>query len=192
MNFYILLNLKERMRVFIAIDLGPEIKEKVARVIRELEQTGAKATWTKQENLHLTLKFLGDVSQEHVKEIEGRVNMLVQKEKLFSLTLEGLGFFGSQQNPRVIWIGVTSQGVLSLMQELNKALDHLHPETREPKAHLTLGRVKVVNRSLLEKLKEQKDVKIGETNVKDVRLKQSVLTRSGPVYKDVNVFPLEG
>lgn len=182
------------MRLFIAIDLDERIRASAWEAVQPLRKEPVDVKWVEQENLHLTLKFLGEVGEAQVKEIEGKVAEVVQGHASFPITLGGLGYYGDSHHPRSLWIGVkeNEEKILKLMADLDAALDYVNENPREPSAHLTIGRVRSGRNQelLLEKLRELKDVKVGEMDVKMIALKRSVLGEKGPQYSDMKVFPL--
>jgi len=182
------------MRLFIAIDLEDGVKEKVMEIIKTLSEGDFDVKWVDSQNLHITLKFLGEVAENDVKVIEEKMKEIVKDLKPFKIGLHGVDSFGSEKYLKVVWVGMTEGEniVKELMMKMNKEFEHVKKDTFPPSAHLTIGRSKSGrNRELLlEKLKEYSDVKLCETNVNDIKLKQSILKREGPEYSDVKVFEL--
>jgi len=183
------------MRLFIAVGLTEEIRRRAVEVINQLKGLDIDVKFTEPENLHFTLKFLGEVHEQGVKEIESAISAAIKDFKPFRVSVEGLGYFGSPRHVKTLWIDTASPGreeLVKLASRLNAGLDHVRHEDREPKPHLTIGRVRSGrNReALLAKLAEMKHVKLGEMDVKLVKLKQSVLSREGPHYTDIKVFEL--
>lgn len=182
------------MRLFVAIDLPEAVKEKAAFVIGKLKELGIDVKFTESENIHFTLKFLGEVSEDRVKEIEGIISNALGRTKPFRVSVEGIGYFGKPEYIKTIWVdtGEGREELVKLARAMNEALNDIRQEYREPKPHLTLGRVKSGrNReALLDKIEELRHVKFGEMDVKLVKLKQSVLSREGPQYTDLRSFRL--
>jgi len=182
------------MRLFLAIDLPDDIIEKIKEIQKKIIHMNTDTNTTKPENLHITLKFLGEVEEHNVDEIEKTVSDVVRKFCRFRVSVEGLGYFGKQDYIRVVWIG-TGEGrerLVKLMTALNRELNHIRREDYEPFPHITLARIKSGrNReSLLHEIERLKDVKLGEFDVKKIKLKQSVLTKNGPIYTDLKCFRL--
>ena len=184
------------MRTFIAVDISPEIRQKAVEIIGQLEELGADVKFTEPENLHFTLKFLGEVSDDRVNEITDVVSAALAKNSFrqFRISVDGLGYFGNPGHIKTLWIdtGEGREDLVKLAGALNASLDHVRHEDREPKPHITIGRLKSGrNReALLKKIEELKHVKLGHMDVKLVKLKQSVLSRKGPHYTDLKVFEL--
>ncbi len=183
------------MRMFIALEPGMEAAEALEGTIRDLKDSCHGVKWVEPANLHVTLKFLGEVPDTDVKEVERVVKECVKVFRPFRLEVKGLGFFGSERRPKVIWAGLGggSGTVKELMVSLDSALSGFRVNEHPPSAHVTLGRVKPgsFTGKLMEKVKEMKDVKFGETNVKLVKMKKSVLGRQGPLYGNVGEAPLK-
>jgi len=184
------------MRTFIAVDITPEIRQKAVEIAGQLMDLDIDMKFTDPENLHFTLKFLGEVSDDRVNEIADSISAALAENnfKQFRVSVEGLGYFGNPNHIKTLWIdtGEGREELVKLASTLNASLDHVRHEEREPKPHLTIGRVKSGrNReALLKKIEELKHVKLGEMDVKLVKLKQSVLSSKGPTYTDLKVFEL--
>jgi 2'-5' RNA ligase len=183
------------MRIFIAIDISEELREKIADIERKLHSNEFDVKFIEPKNLHITLKFLGDVKEEQINEICNVLEQVSKNFKKFKLFINGLGYFGSPKYIRVIWLGVENgeSEIVSLIKILDEKLMHIRRnEFSRPSPHLTIGRVKTGrNREkLLQKINEFKDVKIGEMIVNEIKLKESVLTKKGPIYTDLKCFKL--
>ena len=177
------------MRLFIAIDIPSELKGKIKLIRDEINTKNVDVKFVEPENLHLTLKFLGEVNEDHAKDIESAISDILKGTGPFKVNLEGIGFFGSPSYIRVIWVGLKEGHgeVTRLMEMLNERLGNIRNEALKPSPHLTIGRVRSgKNKDLLYKeLIKMKDWKIGGIEVKEIKLKQSQLARGGPTYSDV-------
>lgn len=189
------------MRLFIAVDITDEIRERVEQIINQIKELDVDVKFTESQNLHFTLKFLGEVpstidGEDGVKNIESSISKAISDIRPFKISIQGLGYFGSPKHIKTLWIDTASPGrevLVKLAGQLNASLDHIRHEEREPKPHLTIGRIKSGrNReTLLNYIEQNKHVKLGEMDVKLVKLKQSILSREGPHYTDLKVFELE-
>jgi len=184
------------MRLFLAVEVVEDIRRKIGEVINEIKELNADVKFTKIENLHYTLKFLGEVYEQHVNGIEKIIIDTIRNKpiKPFDLSIQGFGFFGNSSHIRAIWID-SEQGheeLVKLAKAMNEALNHIRRDDREPKPHLTVGRVRSDknNEKLLEKIKLLTNVKFGYMHVKQIKLKQSVLSTEGPYYTDLKAFEL--
>ncbi len=182
------------MRLFIAIDLHSELREKITNLIQKLKATGADVKWVEPENLHITLKFLGDVEEERIDEIREIVRSSLSNQKAFDIEIDGMGFFENEKYLRVIWIGLSKgkERVMELMDILNRALNHIRHERLKSAAHITIGRVRSGKnkQALLDAIKKLSTLDIGSQIVKEIAIKQSQLTKQGPVYRDVEILKL--
>lgn len=181
------------MRCFVAIDLDRDLAKHVKEIQSEIGNLDVDVKFVEPENLHFTLRFLGEVDESEIGVIKNSIEGVLKEIGTFKISIQGLGYFGGQKYVRTLWLDVNEgKGeFVKLMKNVNECLGsgkgNMSP-------HLTIGRVKSGrNRELLVGfIKKFKDVKMGEMIVKDVKLKKSVLTRSGPVYSDLVVFKLEG
>ena len=132
-------------RTFIAIELGASAAATVERLIHELQQQVDGVRWSRREQLHLTLKFIGDLDHRQLPALCGQLRVACAEVEPFAVLLQGLGTFPKDRPPRVVWAKV-QQGADSLQQlsrQLTTALQDfgLRRETRAYTPHLTLGRV---------------------------------------------------
>ena len=186
------------MRAFIAIQLPEEIKNIIGNIQDELKQARADVKWVKPENIHLTLKFLGDIEQDLVNKINSILEGITQKSSSFNLCLSSLGAFPKLQYARVIWIGLTNdKRVSEIANDLEKDMLKigLPCESRPFSSHITLGRVRSgLNRKVLvEKLEFlNKDLSFPspEFKVSSITLFKSTLTPQGPIYEVIFDCPL--
>ena len=148
--------------------------------------TGADLKVVEAENVHLTLKFLGEIPEARAMEVAGTVREMSFSP--FSFKVEEVGVFPSASRPNVVWAGITD-GVAELsrvFQDLETRLSGLgfERERRRFSPHLTICRVRSGrNRAqLVAEIEGLRDMVFGSVNVDRVTLKKSVLTRQGPVY----------
>ena len=176
------------MRAFVALELPKNLRERMGEVSRALNAGGAKVRWVHPDQMHLTLRFLGDISMDQAETMKRAVRdaVALQPEPL-KLGIGGLGAFPNRRNPRVIWVGINPHAGLATVQRI---IDEaavgtgVEPENRAWAPHLTLGRIKFVeNHSPL--LKRLKSVRV-ETfyyTCDTVTLYESTLTPEGPLYR---------
>jgi len=176
----------ERIRAFIAIDIDdPTLISKMVNVQESLSELGARIKFVEPENIHITLKFLGEISSVLVERVKDILNQLTFEP--FTIKIEGLGVFPNISRPRVIWLGVSegASKVIEIQKFLEAKLIKLgfRKEREQFIPHITIGRVKGGNyERLRKKIVELKDVLIGNFLVNSVRLKRSTLTSRGPIY----------
>ncbi len=176
------------IRSFIAIELPTETRSGLERITGKLKASAGDVRWVKTDDIHLTLKFLGDVEEERIAEIGGCIEHCVQAISPFPLAVRGLGAFPSDHSPQVIWIGAADEsGSLSRMQRtLEDGLSRLgfKKEKRPFSPHLTLGRLKsprgkdAVRRALA----EFKNADCGSCTAEAVCLFKSELKLGGAVH----------
>jgi 2'-5' RNA ligase len=182
--------MKQRVRTFIAVEMSEEVRAAAARVIRRLARCEANLKWVEPENMHLTLKFLGEVDTLEIPEVCRAVAEAVTEVPSFSFDLAGVGAFPKIERPRTVWLGVTSgaEGLIELHKRIEKGLKKLGypPEGRKFSPHLTLGRARRAGPGLAELSKllpTLADEKAGTTVVDEVTVFSSELTREGPIYQ---------
>ncbi len=182
-----------RIRIFIAIELRAEIRSGLAAVQEVLKKSGADVKWVKPKNIHLTLKFLGHISEPQLKDVFKAADESIKETAPFSLLFSGLGAFPKSNNPRVVWVGVEEgkEKLSRINQNLEGILKRngFPAEEREYHPHLTLGRVKSSQNKakLIGSLKSEKDYYIGSMEAKKITVMQSILKSEGPEYKPLHV-----
>jgi len=183
------------MRAFVALEVdNPTVLDALVGAQMKLSSTGADLKLVERENLHFTLKFLGEVPDSLAEEAASRLKGLSSRGG--KVSVEGVGAFPNPGRPRVLWAGVSPSDegtVISIAGEVLSRLKGVgEDDQRGFKAHLTLARVRSDRgaQRLAAAIGELSSTKFGETNLASVKLKSSQLTSSGPVYRDVGVFPL--
>lgn len=181
------------MRAFISIDLPDELKEKLASFQEELKKKDIlKGKFVEKENLHLALKFLGEISEQEANKISEVLEELCKKQKAFILSLKGIGAFPSESYVRVCWIGIDkgSYEIKELSKKINKAIGS--KEENEFIGHITLARVKAVldKKKLAELFEKYRNAEFGRFEVRSIKLMKSELTEKGPIYSLIDEFHL--
>lgn len=180
---------QKKIRTFVAIDLSSDITEGLKTLQNKLiNECPGKIAWVKPENIHLTLKFLGEIEEGRREQIFLSLKEVTSKYSPFDVVIKGLGCFPRIENPRVIWVGMTCEGdeLFSLQKDVETCLNKLgFPEDkRKYHAHLTLGRVKVLKERMRWKeiVGSFRDVEVGTLNVEKTVLFKSTLKPAGAVY----------
>ncbi|MGI6548833.1 MAG: RNA 2',3'-cyclic phosphodiesterase [Syntrophomonadales bacterium] len=186
------------MRLFFAIDIPPEIKPQVIAARNQLARGVRGIKWVEDHNLHLTMKFLGEVPDGQVKDITDTVRRTLVRYPGFRLEVGSPGFFPNNKNPRVIWLEIKGNTKSAL--GIGRAIDDsLLPfgfdEEKRRQLHLTLGRVRSDN-SVEDLLRNARGF-TGFASKPDFEVHQLVLYRSqltnrGPFYTPVEKFVLNG
>lgn len=173
------------MRCFISIDLPREIIEKIKKIQDNLPEFIGKKT--EPENLHLTLKFLGEIFDEKVELVKEKLKEI--KIVKFETEIDSIGIF-SEDYVRIVWLHLTNCD--ALQKEIDKSLKGLFKPEQRFMSHLTIARVKNLKDrgEFLEKLNKIKIPKI-KFVVDNFKLKSSALKAEGPVYEDIKVYNLK-
>lgn len=184
------------IRCFVAMELPLEVQAELAQTVARLKSTGADVKWVEPENVHLTLKFLGEVPHPKVLQLGISLAALCQRRAIVS-RLGGLGAFPVLHRPRVIWAGLDMG--LDDLGDLHQAVEDMmadlgfQREEREFFPHLTLGRVRS-NRNaaelanLITTVRPQPMEFIFGTLI----LMKSTLTPEGPLYQPLQTIELTG
>jgi RNA 2',3'-cyclic 3'-phosphodiesterase len=130
------------MRLFVAFDLTPEVRERIAKFLATLRDAHPGARWVRAENLHLTLKFIGEVDESRVSDFRAALSGTRSPERV-QMDFRDTGFFPNEKRPHVFWIGINaSSNVSGLAAQIDERFAALgvERETREFRPHLTLAR----------------------------------------------------
>ena len=179
------------MRAFVAVFPPPEVREALAGAARELPVSG-EVRWIRPENVHLTLKFLGDVPEDDLHRIAGVLDPLRLRHEPFEARLSGFGGFPSAERARIVWAGIGegSGALRALARDVDASLEALGFE-REDRAyvpHLTLGRAR--GRPVALGVVETPSNIVG-FRVRSVELVESVLgAGGGAAYTTKATYPL--
>jgi len=179
------------MRCFIAIDLPEEVKVEIIKVQRQIPLDNLKLKFVEKENLHLTLKFLGELEDFRIQKIKEKLKEISFHS--FKVKLANTGIFPSESFIRVIWIGVNpDEKVLQLQKEIDeKLLEIGFRKEKQFSAHVTIARVKFVEDKIA-LIKNMKAIKIKpiEFSINSFKLKKSILSKQGHIYGDVLEFKI--
>ena len=184
------------MRTFVAVELPEGIKNQIATVQAELRRIPAQVSWVKPGNIHVTLKFLGEVPENKIEEVFSATEAGCRGIKKFRMGLKGLGGFPNLQRPRVIWVG-TSAGekeITELQEKVEKELEKtgFPKEDRKFTPHFTIGRIKMPKG--IEELSQavgKIEFATEEFEVKEVVVMQSQLNPAGAIYTPLKKIALE-
>ncbi|MBM3228307.1 RNA 2',3'-cyclic phosphodiesterase [Candidatus Pacearchaeota archaeon] len=174
-----------KKRIFIAIDFPSEILKEIAKIQEKLPEFIGKKT--EIFNLHLTLKFLGEVEAEQIEKIKRKLHEI--KIKKFKAEIGELGVFSSKFI-RILWLSL--RGCEKLQKEIDEKLADLFEKEKRFMGHLTIARIKKIE-DKKKFLNLFKNIKISpiEFEIKEFKLKSSILEFKNPKYKDIGIYPLE-
>jgi len=178
-------------RIFIAVPLGAALRGAVRTLEQRLEAAGVALKWIEPQNLHFTLRFLGQISPAQLARVRRATREGVREAEAFRISLAGIGAFPSARRPQVVWVGVAA-GVEQL-RDLARRLDDSLARERFPKEprpfqpHLTLARIREPGRatSLEASIAPLAGVEVGEQDIRWVTVMESHLRPSGALYVPV-------
>ena len=173
------------MRTFVAIEISSnEIIDSISKFQSEIN---INAKPVEPHNLHFTLQFLGEISQEIVEKVMVSLNSV--KFSRFMVNFKGVGAFPKSEFPRVIWVGTDENGGNSLIELAKKVENVLTPlgfSIDKPfKPHITVFRIKNKIGDISKELDKFKSVDFGTQEITGFKLKQSILSSKGPAYSDL-------
>lgn len=184
-------------RLFIAADIieGEKLIDLFVKLKEVLSEDGIR--WVNSNNLHLTLKFLGETEELLIPSINEKLYDVTADFNPFIFQLKGLGYFGSKNDPRILFIKIENGEVLKRISIcINEKLKEtgIEKEEKDFNAHLTLGRIKSLKnrKKFYTEIEKYSNNFIQEVEINKIILYESFLTREGPIYKVVQKFPLKG
>jgi RNA 2',3'-cyclic 3'-phosphodiesterase len=180
------------MRLFVALEIPSTVRENLAELLKTLRAVSPQTRWVRPENLHVTLKFIGEVPEAKLSAIQNSL-MGVRSDRPVTLDFQRLGFFPNEKHPRVFWAGIeTSADLKTLAADIESAMEKLGiPREQRPfSPHLTLARFEP--RRLPEKLRtaiqENAARDFGSLRTSQFHLIESNLKPSGAEYTTVESF----
>ncbi|MCS7192022.1 MAG: RNA 2',3'-cyclic phosphodiesterase [Armatimonadetes bacterium] len=182
------------IRSFVALELSEDVRERLKDLLQQLRQTKAAVKWVEPENLHLTLKFLGEVPESQIEEIVNALKSIAQATLTFSFTVCGVGGFPNLNRPKVLWAGVeASENLMTLQRMVEQAMERLgfSPEERTYHPHITIGRVKAMVGIEEVKMILSKNLGtvFGVVPANHLTLFRSDLSKEGPTYTPLAKLP---
>ena len=188
--------MKNRLRTFIAVSLSLSVLSGIEKLMRTLQSDLKGVHWVEPKNLHITLKFLGDVPLNDLPQLIRAVTQWTQKIYSFDINFQDFGVFPNRESPKTIWIGIR-EGAAELGQLAEQINEGLIPlgfpkEARRFSPHLTIGRVKksLHDLPLIPILDKQQKRSFGSCSVSEIQIFSSELTRRGPLYDELAAIPL--
>lgn len=187
-------------RLFAAIELPDEVRERVAEVAARLRAAGWRARWVNPAGMHLTLKFYGNVPVSRIGSLRTALGSALAPTAPCTVQARGAGVFPGLRRPRVLWLGVDGQlDRLKAAQQVVEdasAAEGFAPEERAFNPHLTVARFQPEDLASLDdlerRLREIAALPGLEVPVRQVTLFRSELRRTGAIYTPIEQFPLRG
>ena len=176
------------MRNFIGIDLPKDIKNYLFNLQNELKkELSAKIKWVSKKNLHITLKFIGELDKtkyDLIKDKLSKVNF-----KSFNLQLSSIGFFPNQKSPKILLVGLNECNKLSKLQkDIDSTLMNVLKDVQEFKTHITLGRIKLIKDEKSFQNLDKKHIEGKFFEVKSFSLFESKLSKDGSKYTILETY----
>jgi 2'-5' RNA ligase len=184
------------MRTFIALDFDKAVKDQLAALEARLKPRCPKLKWVEPAQIHLTLKFLGEITQQQAAPVTAALNNLAAQCRPFDIAIEDVGCFPPSGGVDVVWVGIKdATGRLAECQA--RCEDLIEPlgfprERRRFAPHLTLARNRdrANGPQIRDALKQEGPLHVGRQTVGAITFYQSTLTPSGPIYKALSKHPL--
>ena len=187
----------ERIRSFVAVDMDEaSVISKLVDAQRALRNLGADLKLVEPENIHATVRFLGEVPVTTIELVKDQMNEV--KFRPFDAEFAGLGAFPNLRRINVVWVGMRSghEEIKRIFEQLEPRLQKLGfaPDRKGFSPHVTIARVKTgrMREELAKFVDEMRDTPFGIVHVEELRLKKSVLTSKGPVYSTIHAVRASG
>jgi 2'-5' RNA ligase len=181
------------VRLFVALEIPSAVRENLASFVEQLRPLAPQSRWVRTENLHVTLKFIGETPSEKLDAI--RVALATARSpQAVTIRFRGLGFFPNEKRPRVFWAGMkASPNLKTLVSDIERAMEKLGipPEQRPFSPHLTLARFEPprLPENLRPPIQENAAREFGSLAAKEFHLIESKLKPSGAEYTTLEGFP---
>jgi RNA 2',3'-cyclic 3'-phosphodiesterase len=186
------------VRLFVALEIPAAVRDNLAAQVEKLRELSAKVAdkrprWVRSENLHVTLKFIGEVSPTRLAGIRGALSA-IRSDALVKIKFHGLGFFPNEQHPRVLWAGLDASANLpSLAGDIDGALETqgIARERRAFTPHLTLARFEPpgLHEKLRAAIQKNGAREFGSFQTREFYLIESKLKPSGAEYTTLASYP---
>ncbi len=185
--------LPAKIRAFVALRLSAEVIEALAEFVGKIIALGARVSWVKPANFHLTLRFLGDqVDIGKIETLKASLGLIAAETSPFTIAARGIGAFPDLHNARVVWVGLESPELITLAGRVEAAAVNagFEPERRPFVPHLTVGRVRGFYRwrETVRALKEWAEYDFGISPIDSMTLYRSTLAPEGSIYQSLAEF----
>ncbi len=189
--------MKNRVRVFLAVELSQEVRSTIERLVRSIRKQNDGVKWVETQSLHLTLKFFGEIPTSELSVLAATANTAARQAVPFDLELQSLGAFPNLKSPRTLWIGCRqgSENLIDLAASIEEKMFEIGyaKENRRFSPHLTIGRIKrdAFSSDFFSLLPDADQTRaFGSCPVGEIVLFGSELTSRGPVYTRLASAPL--
>lgn len=180
-------SLPHPVRMFLAVDLAPEVRAAVVALKRQLAATIPSVRWVRDEGLHGTIKFLGNVAVTRMEALSHALAPVGRQLAPFTVRVRGLGAFPSPARPRVVWVGLVAQELARLAAAVDAALQPVgfEREGRPFRSHITLGRIDARQAwaPLADALRSHASDDFGSCRIDELVAYRSELQRTGAVHR---------
>jgi len=186
------------LRLFVAMDVPDGLRQSLGKAMEETAASATGLQWVRPENVHFTMKFLGNVEEEKLPALKKSLRDLADSQAATDISIGGYGVFPSARRARVFWLGLKdgTEQLKELARKLDKRMARLGfpAETRPWAAHVTLARLRQPRdvTEMLEAWEDQPGIKETAWRGEELVLYRSVLDRTGPVYAALERFKLKG
>lgn len=175
------------IRCFIAVDIPASIKKDISDLVDFLKKHDADIKWVSADNLHITLKFLGNTPEKLITGIRDKIYSVVKSYQPFYIKIKGTGVFPNNKYPRVCWIGIQYPDIfLKLQKDIDKSLKQLgfKEDDRDFKPHLTIGRIRSQKgiSNIIKELDNNSLKDFGDVSVDSIKIMRSILKPGGSEY----------
>ena len=182
-------------RIFLAIKIPPTEKFNTLYQNLRFDLKNEKIKWVDSNNLHLTLKFFGETEEVKIEEISLFIDNIVSNTASFSFEISKLGIFGSNYQPKIIWLGINNnKALINLASTLLNNLKAIGFERDRQNfvPHLTLGRINyLTDKERFNKIIKKNNIsEIQTINVNEIFLFESILRKEGPPYNVIGSYKL--
>jgi len=184
------------MRTFVAIELPEAVRASLGRLRDMLRHSKAQASWVKTDNMHLTLRFLGEIDEKNLETFSARLYDSCARYAALTMFVRGTGVFPNARRPAVVWAGLEAlsgdlAGIQTAVESAARAIG-LPPETKPFHPHITLARIRDHRQigDLMERLETAKTFATDDFPVRTVALFSSELRPAGAIYRRLREFAL--
>ena len=182
-------------RIFLAVKISPSEKFNYLFQSLRFDLKNEKIKWVDPNNLHLTLKFFGETEEVKIEEISLFIDNIISSTASFSFEISNLGIFGSNYQPKIVWLGIyNSNALINLADTVLNNLKAIGFERDRQNfvPHLTLGRINyLTDKELFNKIIKKNNIsEIQTVNVNEIFLFESILRKEGPLYNVISSYKL--